>query len=78
MIVYQSVPNILTNLTSDWKAWPDTVKIVKLRKLTIPIEPARRRPLYPLANWNVTGLFTRGVFLNFFLPQPIIHIATIS
>jgi hypothetical protein len=24
------------------------------------------------------GLFTRGVFLNFFLPQPIIHIATIS
>jgi hypothetical protein len=25
-----------------------------------------------------TGLFTRGVFLNFFLPQPIIHIATIS
>jgi hypothetical protein len=73
MIVYQSVPNILTNLTSDWKAWPDTVKIVKLSKLTIPIEPARRRPLYPLANWNVTGLF-----LNFFLPQPIIHIATIS
>jgi hypothetical protein len=25
-----------------------------------------------------TGLFTRGVFLNFFLPQSIIHIATIS
>jgi hypothetical protein len=25
-----------------------------------------------------TGLFTRGIFLNFFLPQPIIHIATIS
>jgi hypothetical protein len=25
-----------------------------------------------------TGLFTRGVFLNFFLPQPIIQIATIS
>jgi hypothetical protein len=25
-----------------------------------------------------TGLFTREVFLNFFLPQPIIHIATIS
>jgi hypothetical protein len=25
-----------------------------------------------------TGLFTRGVFLNFFLPQPIIHIARIS
>jgi hypothetical protein len=27
---------------------------------------------------QTTGLFTRGVFLNFFLPQPIIHIATIS
>jgi hypothetical protein len=25
-----------------------------------------------------TGLFTRGVFLNFFLQQPIVHIATIS
>jgi hypothetical protein len=28
--------------------------------------------------FDYTGLFTRGVFLNFFLPQPIIHIATIS
>jgi hypothetical protein len=27
---------------------------------------------------SCTGLFTRGVFLNFFLRQPIIHIATIS
>jgi hypothetical protein len=27
---------------------------------------------------GTTGLFTRGVFLIFFLPQPIIHIATIS
>jgi hypothetical protein len=26
---------------------------------------------------EITGLLTRGVFLNFFLPQPIIHIATI-
>jgi hypothetical protein len=28
--------------------------------------------------FSYTGLFTKGVFLNFFLPQPIIHIATIS
>jgi hypothetical protein len=29
-------------------------------------------------NHIYTGLFTRGVFLNFFLRQPIIHIATIA
>jgi hypothetical protein len=50
--------------------------MVKERVYQTPINS--REDLEHRITFACTGLFTRGVFLNFFLPQPIIHIATIS
>jgi hypothetical protein len=50
--------------------------MVKERVYQTPINS--REDLEHRITFACTGLFTRGVFLNFFLSQPIIHIATIS
>jgi hypothetical protein len=47
--------------------------MVKERVYQTPINS--REDLEYRITFACTGLFTRGVFLNFFLPQPIIHIA---
>jgi hypothetical protein len=57
--------------------WENIVKLVK-RQTREGLRPATKLTQKHIDYRNNTGLFTRGVFLNFFLRQPIIHIATIS